>query len=99
MLKRPGDKFTFTVRIWSQEYFVRTLGCCFQFVDKLVFFLYNFVLWRKVFARIYSQAFLGKSIICPIEAFTSKSRPRNFSIVFAFAGDSTITSFFAIHST
>src|SRR5437764_3613567 len=34
-----------------------------------------------------------------MEARTSKSRPRNFSIVLAFAGDSTITSFFAIPFT
>ena len=34
--------------------------------------------------------------MCPIEARTSKPRPRNFSIVFAFAGDSTITNFFAM---
>src|SRR5436305_8777426 len=33
-------------------------------------------------------------MICPMEARTVKSRPRNFSIVLAFAGDSTITSLF-----
>src|SRR5690349_9487790 len=38
----------------------------------------------------------GRSMMWPIEARTSKSLPRNFSMVFAFAGDSTITRFFAI---
>src|SRR5438270_13530182 len=32
--------------------------------------------------------------MCPTEACTSYSGPRYFAIVFAFAGDSTITSFF-----
>src|SRR5690554_911621 len=38
----------------------------------------------------------GRSAICPKLEETLKSFPRNFSIVFAFAGDSTITKFFAI---
>ena len=38
----------------------------------------------------------GKSAICPKLDSTLKSFPRNFSMVFAFAGDSTITKFFAI---
>jgi len=38
MFKRPGDKFTLTIRVWSQEYFAGTLRCCFQLVDELVFF-------------------------------------------------------------
>jgi hypothetical protein len=37
-------------------------------------------------------------MIWPIEARTVKSRPKNFSIVFALAGDSTITSFFFIET-
>jgi len=61
MLKRPGDKFALTIRVWSQEYFAGTLRCCFQLVDQLVFFLYYFVLWSKVFACIYSQTFFWVS--------------------------------------
>ena len=38
----------------------------------------------------------GKSLICPIEATTFVLPPRNFFIVFAFAGDSTITNLSAI---
>jgi hypothetical protein len=34
--------------------------------------------------------------MCPIDARTSKPLPRYFSIVFALAGDSTITSDFVI---
>src|SRR5208283_2870053 len=37
-------------------------------------------------------SFLGRSMMCPTEASTSKPLPRYFSIVFALAGDSTITS-------
>ena len=38
----------------------------------------------------------GKSAMCPKLDSTLNSLPRNFSIVFAFAGDSTITRFLAI---
>src|ERR1035438_5758999 len=37
-------------------------------------------------------SFLGRSMMCPTDARTSKPAPRYFSIVFALAGDSTITS-------
>ncbi len=39
----------------------------------------------------------GRSAMCPKLEETLKSFPRNFSMVFAFAGDSTITKFFAIY--
>src|ERR1700682_5550426 len=42
--------------------------------------------------------FEGRSLICPIEAITMKSLPRYLLIVFALAGDSTMTKFFAIAS-
>jgi len=38
----------------------------------------------------------GKSLICPIDAMTFTFPPKNFLIVFAFAGDSTIISLSAI---
>src|SRR5580692_4057340 len=38
------------------------------------------------------MSFLGRSMMCPTDARTSKPLPRYFSIVFALAGDSTITS-------
>jgi hypothetical protein len=40
--------------------------------------------------------FLGNSTICPKEAFTSKSDHKILVMVLDFAGDSTITRFFAI---
>src|SRR5262245_65496881 len=39
-----------------------------------------------------SRALLGRSRTCPMEASIRKPFPRNFPIVFALAGDSTITS-------
>ncbi len=39
-----------------------------------------------------ARPFDGRSAMWPIEARTSKSLPRNFEIVLAFAGDSTTTS-------
>src|SRR5215813_7053555 len=39
--------------------------------------------------------FLGRSRTCPMDAFTWKSRPRYLLIVFALAGDSTMTRFLA----
>src|SRR5260370_19518431 len=42
--------------------------------------------------------FLGRSITCPMDAFTVKSRPHYLLIFFALAGDSTITNQRAILS-
>src|SRR5216684_1724911 len=42
------------------------------------------------------RSFAGRSLICPIEAITMKSLPRYLLIVFALAGDSTMTKFFVI---
>ena len=42
--------------------------------------------------------FLDKSLICPKLDATVKPFPKNFSIVFAFAGDSTITRFSPINN-
>src|SRR3569833_925661 len=38
------------------------------------------------------MTFLGRSMMCPTDARTSKPLPKYFSIVFALAGDSTITN-------
>src|ERR1700722_8244430 len=40
--------------------------------------------------------FFGRSFTCPSEAFTTNCLPRYLPIVFAFAGDSTMTRDFAI---
>src|SRR5437870_3381059 len=40
------------------------------------------------------NCFLGRSRTCPLLARTSKSGPRYLLIVFALAGDSTMTRFF-----
>src|SRR6185369_6352360 len=50
----------------------------------------------KLFWTSTPRPFDGRSLICPIEAFTMKSLPRYLLIVFALAGDSTITRFFTI---
>ncbi|AGP38522.1 hypothetical protein SCE1572_31040 [Sorangium cellulosum So0157-2] len=39
---------------------------------------------------------MGRSLTCPFEANTSYPLPRYFLMVFAFAGDSTMTSVLAI---
>jgi hypothetical protein len=44
------------------------------------------------------MSFFGRSMMWPIEASTTYSEPRYLLIVFAFAGDSTITSDFPIRS-
>ena len=56
------------------------------------------IVWLEIAARVDAEALRGRSMICPIEARTSKSLPRNFSIVFALAGDSTITRFLVMAS-
>src|SRR5882672_11450570 len=52
----------------------------------------------KLFWTSTPRPFEGRSLICPIEAITMKSLPRYLLIVFALAGDSTMTRFFAITS-
>src|SRR5258707_13604894 len=50
----------------------------------------------KLFCTSTPRPFEGRSLICPIEAITMKSLPRYLLIVFALAGDSTMTRFFGI---
>ena len=50
----------------------------------------------KLFYTFITSFDFGKSLICPIEAITLVFPPRNFFIVFAFAGDSTIINLSAI---
>ena len=54
--KRPGNKFALAIRVRSKEHFVCAFRGSLQIVDKFVFFLNYFVLRRKVFARVHSQA-------------------------------------------
>src|SRR5208283_5211749 len=51
---------------------------------------------RKPFSTSTARSFLGRSLMCPSDAFTTNCLPRYLLIVFAFAGDSTITNAFAI---
>src|SRR5256885_15548666 len=51
----------------------------------------------KLFWTSTPRPFDGRSLICPIEAFTTKSLPRYLLIVFALAGDSTMTKFLGIY--
>src|SRR5580765_1958128 len=50
----------------------------------------------KSFSTSTPSLLFGRSRMCPIDARTLKSRPRYLLMVFAFAGDSTTTSAFAI---
>src|SRR5512134_2121005 len=49
----------------------------------------------KFFSTSTARVLAGRSRTCPMEALTVNPRPRNLLIVFAFAGDSTMTSDFA----
>src|SRR5579863_701614 len=51
---------------------------------------------RKPLSTSTARSFLGRSLMCPSDAFTTNCLPKYLLIVFAFAGDSTITSAFAI---
>src|SRR6187402_2908559 len=44
-------------------------------------------------SRSTPMPLLGRSLTCPIDAFTMKPSPRYLLIVLALAGDSTITRF------
>src|SRR6266853_3034087 len=50
----------------------------------------------KLFCTSTPRPFEGRSLICPIEAITTKSLPRYLLMVFALAGDSTMTRFLVI---
>ena len=51
---------------------------------------------RKSLSTSTERFFLGRSFTWPRDALTVNCFPRYLPIVFAFAGDSTITRFFAI---
>src|ERR1700677_4047819 len=51
---------------------------------------------RKPLSTSTARSFLGRSLTWPSEAFTTNCLPRYLPIVFAFAGDSTMTRDFAI---
>src|ERR1035438_5476623 len=53
---------------------------------------------RKPLSTSTARSFLGRSLMCPSDAFTTNCLPRYLLMVFAFAGDSTITNAFAIFS-
>src|SRR5690606_34511059 len=77
-----------------------TISACFEraFNSATSFFLSLLTIYLGVKSPSTStpNSLLGRSAIWPKLEETLKSFPRNFSIVFAFAGDSTITKFFAI---
>ena len=50
----------------------------------------------KSFSILTPSLDFGKSLICPIDATTFVFPPKNFFIVLAFAGDSTIINLSAI---
>ena len=53
----------------------------------------------KSFSMLTPNFDFGRSLICPIDATTFVLPPRNFFIVLAFAGDSTIINLSAIYSS
>ena len=69
---------------------------CFSSFTKLFLSLETIYLGVKSPSTSTPSSLEGKSAICPKLEVTLKSFPKNFSIVLAFAGDSTITKFFAI---
>ena len=62
------------------------------------FFLPSITSYRglKPFSTSTARSFFGRSLTWPSEAITTNCLPRYLLIVFAFAGDSTITKAFAI---
>ncbi len=95
----PGNCFSFTVLIRSDPD-IFCFRCSFtQFAYNLCFFFWDLIIGSKIYSQyLYPDSFLERSLICPKLDTTRKSFPRNFSMVFAFAGDSTITRFSIIYS-
>src|SRR2546429_6255650 len=56
------------------------------------FFLFDFFLLGSSPGRRMPMVFVGRSITWPMDALTVWFRPKYLLIVFAFAGDSTMTS-------
>ena len=68
-----------------------------SFFTKAFFSLSTVYFGLKSFSTSTPSSFEGRSAICPKLDSTWNSFPRNLSMVFAFAGDSTITKFFGMH--
>src|SRR5258706_1006463 len=66
------------------------------FSSAITFFLSSLTTYTgsKLFFRSIPMSAFARSRTCPYDDLTVKSFPRNFSMVLAFAGDSTMTRFF-----
>jgi hypothetical protein len=84
-----ADRFAFAIRVSGQVNLIRTLRRLLQLVDELLLALDDDVIRAEV-ASI-AKSFFGRSLMWPSDALTTKSLPRYLPMVFAFAGDSTMT--------
>jgi hypothetical protein len=96
-----ADRLAFTIRVGGEiNRFNLFCGLLKVRNDLFVVALFrirnDLVFGLEVVLNVDTRPFEGRSLICPIEAFTTKSLPRYLLIVFALAGDSTTTRFFAI---
>ena len=91
----PCDGLSFAVFIGGEPHGPVLRGAR-EFVHDLAFILRDLVNRREPVGEIDSQILFERSRIWPKLDLTMKSLPKNFSIVLALAGDSTITKFSCI---
>jgi hypothetical protein len=91
----PRDGLALAIGVGREQDFVGALGGGLQLLEDLLLAGDDLVRLLKAVLDV-DPIFLGRSLMCPFDATTSYLAPRYFLIVFAFAGDSTITSVFPI---
>ena len=74
----PGDGFAFTVLVGCEVYTGLFLDFFFERADGFFLGLGDFILGFKTFIRVKPKFFWGRSRMCPMEASTLYSLPRNF---------------------
>lgn len=92
----PGDRLSFAVFIGREPDGLGLLGQRRKFLDNLAFVARNFIDRFVVLVQIDAEIFFREVPDMPKLDLTTKSLPRNFSMVLALAGDSTITKFSCI---
>ena len=89
----PGYRFSLAVLIGSEPYGLGFFGCFAELFYELFLIVGDFVLGSESIVYVYAEIFLFQVAYM---AVARQYFPRNFSMVLAFAGDSTITRFFSM---
>ena len=91
-----ADGLAFAIRVSREVDGIDIFDGRLELRHQLLLAFDHFVLRSKVVFHVHGQIFLGQVFDVTQRALTMNCLPRYFPIVFAFAGDSTMTRDFAI---